>query len=215
MRTGSRGSRLGDGLSARAARGPLALVAALALGSGACTGGPGPAASGQPTASVSDATATPSATGIPGPSASGPASASPAPSEATIVLYFGSAALDPCTDVVPVERVVDEATPEAALRALLKGPTSAETAAGYQSWFSSRTADALASVTVVDGIARVSFHDLRAIIPNASSSCGSGMLLNELDSTLGQFPELIGARYSIEGDEAAFYEWLQRGVPEG
>ena len=86
---------------------------------------------------------------------------------------------------------------------------------GYQSWFSSATADLLVSVAVSDGTARVSFHDPRPIIPNASSSCGSGMLLRSLDATLLQFPGIERTRYSIEGDEAAFYEWLQRGMPPG
>ena len=92
--------------------------------------------------------------------------------------------------------------------------SAAETAAGYRSWFSAATADTLSAFELRDGVARVSFRDLRRIIPNASSSCGSGMLLSALDRTLLQFPQVTRTRYSIEGDEAAFYEWLQRGVPE-
>lgn len=150
-----------------------------------------------------------------GTATASPSTATPSASTATIDVYFGRSDLDPCTQVVPVERTVGTATPEAAIRALLAGPTSEEAAAGYQSWFSASTADALDSVAVADGVVRVSFHDLRTLIPNASSSCGSGMLLGALDATLAQFPGISAVRYSIEGDEAAFYEWLQRGVPEG
>jgi hypothetical protein len=112
-----------------------------------------------------------------------------------------------------VRRPVASATPESALRALLAGPTAAERALGYSSWFSSATAGALVAVIVADGVARVSFRDLRPIIPNASSSCGSAALLSALDATIGQFPEIRAARYSFLGDEDAFYEWLQREPP--
>ena len=140
--------------------------------------------------------------------------ASPSPTGPIVQVFFGSADLDPCEGIVGVPRTVETADPESALRALLAGPTTAETAAGYQSWFSAATADALSAFELRDGVARVSFRDLRMIIPNASSSCGSGMLLSALDRTLLQFPQVTRTRYSIEGDEAAFYEWLQRGVPE-
>lgn len=132
---------------------------------------------------------------------------------ATVRVYFWRGDGDPCTEVVPVDRTVTTPTPEAALRALLAGPTPAETAAGYGSWFSSATADALLGVTVRDGVAAVSFRDLRPIIPNASSSCGSSALLGALDATLRALPGITSARYSFDGDEAAFYEWLQMGPP--
>ena len=94
------------------------------------------------------------------------------------------------------------------------GPTAEETAAGFSSLFGPATADALLEVVVADGIARVSFRDLRQIIPNASSSCGSAALLGALDATLAQLPGIRGARYSFGGDEAAFYEWLQMAPPD-
>ena len=100
------------------------------------------------------------------------------------------------------------------LRVLLAGPTAAEAAAGFTSLFGPATADALLDVVVVDGIARVSFRDLRQIIPNASSSCGSAALLGALDATLARLPGVRGARYSFGGDEAAFYEWLQMAPPD-
>jgi hypothetical protein len=104
-------------------------------------------------------------------------------------------------------------TPAIALRELLAGPTVEETVPGSQP-LRPPTADALLGVVVVDGIARVSFRDLRRIIPNASSSCGSAALLGALDATLAQLPGIRGARYSFGAVEAAFYEWLQMAPPD-
>ena len=99
---------------------------------------------------------------------------------------------------------------EAALAALLRGPTAAERAAGATSWFSATTTDALRSVTVDSaGLAVADFADLRQLIPNAGSSAGSAMLLHELNGTVFQFPEVAEVEYRIEGSCAAFWEWLQ------
>ena len=136
---------------------------------------------------------------------------------ATVSLYFANEAMgDVCTEAFPVDReVTGEDTLEATLLALLAGPTEDELADGYSSWFSDETADLLESVTVEDGRALVSFDpSLRDVIPNASSSCGSGALLGQLDRTLTQFPEVDEAWYSLGGDRDAFYEWLQMSAPE-
>jgi hypothetical protein len=58
----------------------------------------------------------------------------------------------------------------------------------------------------------VDFKDLRDVIPNASSSCGSAGLLAQLDSTAMQFGA-TRTLYSIDGNPQTFYEWLQRSVP--
>jgi len=143
---------------------------------------------------------------------SSPSATSPA---AEVRVFFIPGGSDPCGTVAPVVRKVGRpVTPAIALRELLAGPTVEETAAGFTSLFGPPTADALLGVVVVDGIARVSFRDLRRIIPNASSSCGSAALLGALDATLAQLPGIRGARYSFGGDEAAFYEWLQMAPPD-
>ncbi len=135
------------------------------------------------------------------------------PSEVRV--YFVGGGMDPCGEVGPVVREVEGSVDaEVALRELLRGPTEEETAAGFTSLFGPATADALQGVVVADGIARVSFADLRPLVPNASSSCGSAALLAALDSTLAQVPGIRGARYSFGGDEAAFYEWLQMAPPD-
>jgi len=134
---------------------------------------------------------------------------------AEVRIFFVPGGADPCGTVSPVVRkVAGPVTAEIALRELLAGPTAEEVAAGFTSLFGPATADALLEVVVADGIARVSFRDLRQIIPNASSSCGSAALLGALDATLAQLPGIRGARYSFGGDEAAFYEWLQMAPPD-
>lgn len=119
-----------------------------------------------------------------------------------------------CTRVLPRSRRV---RPPAALRgamaALLQGPTHAERGGGYGGWFSARTAGRLRSASIRAGTARIDFRDLRAIIPNASTSCGSALLLAQLDRTALRFAAVKRTAYSFDGDVRAFYEWLQRPAP--
>jgi spore germination protein GerM len=111
-----------------------------------------------------------------------------------------------------VPRSVKVAT--AALGQLLAGPTAAESRAGYWSSFSSDTAGMLRSVRVAEGTGYADFRDFSRIIPYASSSAGSAALLAELDATLRQFGNVDSTVYSFDGDEAAFYEWLQLPPPD-
>jgi hypothetical protein len=98
-----------------------------------------------------------------------------------------------------------------ALEQLLAGPTAAEASAGLESWFSPATAGMLDNVMIDAGHATVDFHDLRQVIPNASSSAGSALLMTQLDATVFQFPTVTSVIYRIEGDCEAFNEWLQFG----
>lgn len=101
---------------------------------------------------------------------------------------------------------------EAALRELMRGPTEAERTTGVHSWFSDTTAQALRSVQVDGaGHAVVDFADLRGLIPNASTSAGSGMLLRELNATVFAVPSVESVEYRIEGSCEDFWEWLQYG----
>lgn len=120
-----------------------------------------------------------------------------------------------CARVLPLKRVVaSPALLKGAMRALLAGPTRAERARGYGGWFSVKTAGHLQSVRVSHGIAFVDFRTFARDIPNASSSCGSALLLAQLDRTARQFPTVKRAVYSFDGSRHAFYAWLQREVPE-
>lgn len=121
-----------------------------------------------------------------------------------------------CDRVLPLRRLV--ARPRVltgALRALLAGPTAAERRRGYAGWFSPRTAGHLRWVNLVGGVAYVDFSPFSQLIPNASSSCGSSLLLAQLDRTARQFPTVKRTVYSFAGSRRAFYEWLGRETPPG
>ncbi len=114
----------------------------------------------------------------------------------------------------PVRRPGTNASPgvRTALEWLVRGPTSEEQATGIQSWFSDETAGALKSVEMDStGRATVDFQDLRLLIPNASSSAGSAMLLQELEGTVFQFTEIQSVEFRINGSCDLFWEWLQYG----
>jgi hypothetical protein len=126
---------------------------------------------------------------------------------AALTIYFSRG-----ESAVPVSREAPAEGPglEAALRQLLRGPTASERSAGMHSWFSDTTAGALRSVDV-DGAGRavVDFADLRELIPNASTSAGSAMLLRELNATVFAVPSVQSVEYRIEGSCDEFWEWLQ------
>jgi hypothetical protein len=156
------------------------------------------------------------------PSASPPASPTTAapstsPATMTIKVYFHK---DPNADpakLFAVQRTVPSSprVATAALTELLAGPTSAERAAGFWSVFSSDTAGMLRSVRIANGVGHADFRDFSGIIPNASSSTGSAVLLAELDATLKQFGTVNTTVYSFDGTVAPFYEWLQMSPPVG
>lgn len=119
-----------------------------------------------------------------------------------------------CARVYALRRVVaSPAVLTGALHALLAGPTVSERQRGYAGWFSARTAQSLRRIRLSHGVAYVDFRDFRHVIPNASSSCGSALLLAQLDRTVTQFASVSRAVYSFDGDRRAFYEWLQREAP--
>ena len=119
-----------------------------------------------------------------------------------------------CDRVYAVPR---RASPPAVLKgaveALLRGPTEAERRRGYGGWFSARTAGMLRSIRLSKGVAYVDFRDFRRVIPGASSSCGSALLLAQFNRTARQFPTVRRAIYSFNGSRRAFYEWLQLSPP--
>lgn len=184
------------------------LMATLALVLTAC-------APATPTATPSGPQDSPS----PG-SASSPASppgsgVPPPPSTMLVVVYFGNTVLDPgtmeCDRVYGVPRSVPASDDQltAAMTALLAGPTSAEASQGYTSWFSRATADALIRARVSGDTSYVDLKDLRTVIPNASTSCGSAALIAQLDVTAQQAGMTPKVRYAFEGRPKVFWEWLQ------
>lgn len=131
---------------------------------------------------------------------------------AEVKVYFTPAGSE-CDVVQPYARTVaSPAVLTGALTELLEGPTAEERPA-TATMFSDATAGMLRSVAIRDGVAYVDFADLRQVIPNASTACGSASLLSQLDATTEQFPTVFRSRYSINGSQATFYNWLQRDVP--
>jgi hypothetical protein len=133
---------------------------------------------------------------------------------ALVRVFFprGSSASCSRVDALP-RRVVRPAVLSGAMRALVAGPSAAERARGYGGWFSRRTAGSVRSVRISRGTAYVDFRNFSRVIPSASSSCGSTLLLAQLDRTARQFPTVRRTTYSFDGSRRAFYEWLQRPAP--
>jgi predicted secreted protein len=118
--------------------------------------------------------------------------------------------------VLPRTRVVSApAVLTGAIRSLLAGPTAAERRLGYGGWFSRSTAGMLRSARISGGVAYLDFRNFSRLIPNASTSCGSTLLLAQLDRTATQFATVDRAVYSFDGSSSSFYEWLQREPPSG
>lgn len=119
-----------------------------------------------------------------------------------------------CARVYPLaRRVAGPRVLQATMQELLAGPTRGERARRYGGWFSAKTAGHLRSVRLVRGVAYIDFRSFARDIPNASSSCGSALLLAQLDRTATQFATVTRAVYSFDGSRRAFYEWLQRDTP--
>ena len=133
----------------------------------------------------------------------------------TYDVYFSKGGED-CSRVYPLERELKEGEEpiSTALINLFFGPREAEKEAGYSSFFSKDTDYILHSVKVRKGMAYVDIKDIRSIVPNASSSCGSAQLLAQIRETLQQFSEINDFRVAIDGDPAPFYEWLQIGCAD-
>ncbi len=176
-----------------------------ALGLAACT--PTTPPSGTPTPSPTSATATASPTGT----------ASPTAATLTVEVFFDNRVENPgaadCSAVFPVERQVPATadTAAAALEELLAGPAPEEAAAGYSSWFSAATAGALLGVRVQGNTAYVNLSDLRQVIPNAGTSCGSAQFMASLDTTVTNATGAGRVLYAFDGDPAAFWDFVQVG----
>ena len=135
-------------------------------------------------------------------------------------VFFNNTKFNPemldCRLSYPVEKTTSGTLPyeEQALRALFAGPTKEQEQAGFQSFFSSTTSKILRSIKVIENVALVNLKDIRTLIPNANSSCGSAQFLSEIENTLKQFPHIYQVYLAIDEDPARIYEWLQLGCNE-
>ena len=138
----------------------------------------------------------------------GPAPATEVPSTTTEVdVYFGMEGADACTANQKVTREVEGlGVARAALTELLKGPTSRESNEGIVSPFSADTAGTLNDVTIADRRARVDFADFSDVV--GSDSCRKSAIIDALNRTLSQFPNIDTIQYSFDGDVGDFESWI-------
>lgn len=101
-----------------------------------------------------------------------------------------------------------------ALEALLAGPTESEIAAGYGTVLTAEVDWELASVTIIDGTALIDLAEDSEPFNNMSASCVNLALMAQLEMTATQFPTVDRAVFSVGGDIATFYHWLERSAPE-
>ena len=94
---------------------------------------------------------------------------------------------------------------------LLRGTTTEEEKQGGSSIFSEETAGMLNGVSLGNGHLVVDFEDLREVIPHASASTAGTVFHTQLAATLFELPRVQSIEFQINGDCAAFWEWLQSG----
>jgi hypothetical protein len=131
------------------------------------------------------------------------------------VWVFFTPAADENMTPVPAARTIPETDSreellQLTLKELVKGPTDTERAKELTSWFSPVTADAVSDVVWDGDFYTVVFQGLNTLIPNASTSAGSQMLLSQLNSTVFQFDFVESVNYTLEGNCDDFWQWLQR-----
>ncbi|MEU1964438.1 GerMN domain-containing protein [Micromonospora sediminicola] len=119
-----------------------------------------------------------------------------------------------CPQVVAVKRDVPaRGVAKEALRALLDGPTPADRAAGLTSAFDG-DAHRFRYLKLDGSNARADFTDLDGVLA-PDDSCEKTKLLEPMRRTLEQFGWIEQARFSIRGDQRAFYvDVLHERVPE-
>jgi len=99
----------------------------------------------------------------------------------------------------------------AALEQLLAGPTEEEREGGLTSLFSQETAGTLLGVSIgEDGTAVVDLDPaLTDLIPGASTSAASMILVGQLGGTVFHFANVQAIEYRLGGSCDAFWQWLE------
>lgn len=142
---------------------------------------------------------------------------------AAVTLYFqndgrSSGREENCGLVFVVERPapwlsseLPEATVSAtyALEQLFAGPNQEEKDRGFSSLFSAKTAQILRELKIDGDTAYVNLTDIRKVLPDASSSCGSAQFLAEVGETLRALSPNQKIIYALNGNPKTFYDWIQ------
>jgi len=115
--------------------------------------------------------------------------------------------------LVPVQRVTaaGQDPVSTAMEALLVGPTPEESAAGFTSWFSSSTADALLDASVDDaGLAMMDLDgDSILGMNNVSTTTGGDFFRGQLYGTAFALEEVSAVGFSIERSTSAFCTMME------
>jgi len=115
--------------------------------------------------------------------------------------------------LVPVQRVTaaGEDPISTAMEALLAGATAEESAAGFTSWFSSSTADALLEASVDDAGLAMTDLDGDSILGmnNVSTTTGGDFFRGQLYGTAFALEEVSAVGFSIEGSTSAFCAMME------
>jgi hypothetical protein len=171
----------------------VSAVAALALAAAACSGQGTVDAGPVPGRATTTVTAAAPATTAPAPTGGSPdntATASPGSTQVSVWLTRGEL-VEPVARSVPrVVRVGAEA-----VKALLAGPTPAETRDGFATAVPAGTR--FVDLTISDGIAKV---DLSRDFESGGGSLGLTLRLAQVACTVGQFPTVKGVRFALAGE---------------
>lgn len=152
---------------------------------------------------------------MPDTSTSVASSSTTVPGSQPAQVFFATGDGSDCAAVTGFDRLIP-ATDQvaAALSLLVAGPNMEEVAMGASSFFSAESEGVLRAMSQVNGELVVDFRDMRGLLSNASTSCGSESLLAQLNATVFQFEEVERVRYEIDGSCDVFSNWLQRECRE-
>ena len=124
--------------------------------------------------------------------------------KSTVEVYFSNIEQDPdasyCERTYPVIRriVKTQNIAEAALRELLKGPTTQEQVSGSRTSILPGTV--LRSISITDGVATADFS--RELVFALAGSCNVQALVSQVTETLLQFDTIDSVRIFVEGEDA-------------
>ena len=131
-----------------------------------------------------------------------------------IAIYFitenDNKNLQDCSKVDVVHRTIskDKDYIEELVRHVVKGPTDEELESGFQEhWISDESF--LNSVKFENNVVYIDWKDIREMVPNASTSCGSQSFVAPFYNTLMEVQMVSDVVHTIEGSEDIFNEWMQ------
>jgi spore germination protein GerM len=130
-------------------------------------------------------------------------------------LYFNNYKItknSSCALVYPLKRSIDKSSfsVESVLKNLFMGPSKKEKKLGYSSYFSKKTSNILKHIYLdkENFTAYINLKDIRSILPDITSSCGSTEFISQITETLKQFPNIDRIIFAINGNAKLFYQWI-------